>query len=447
MHSSCAPRARFHSCLSPSSRRPRPTIRRSTKSWSRPSCAIATLRDLPASATVLDAHTLEVAGVQHFQDVLGLVPNLNWSAGTSRPRYLPAARHRRASSNGRARRILRWVSSSTASISPASACRRRCPTSNASKCCADRRARPMAPMRSPASSPSTRARRDASTSSNANVTFGDYGTRGANGVLGGPIGDGEAAWRLVAGNYRSDGFRRDTYPAIATTPTATTKATRASSCTRSRSRTCAPTSPRCGPISTMATTRSPSTTRAPRCPTSPGRTRSSRARSRCASTTTAPELSTSSAAAPFGNVAQRLFVRRRLGQRRRAGARTRPTTTSSASTATARTLSEDLRLVSRASVAMAARLRVARGRLCAAHRRRRAAARRLARPGLRRRRSTLFAATIAPPISPATASSNGASGDATVLAVGARGERRGADYQRYRRRGLLARTKPCSADR
>ena len=29
------------------------------------------LRDLPASATVLDAHTLEVAGVQHFQDVLG----------------------------------------------------------------------------------------------------------------------------------------------------------------------------------------------------------------------------------------------------------------------------------------------------------------------------------------------------------------------------------------
>ena len=45
------------------------------------------LRDLPASATVLDAHTLEIAGVQHFQDVLGLVPNLNWSAGTSRPRF------------------------------------------------------------------------------------------------------------------------------------------------------------------------------------------------------------------------------------------------------------------------------------------------------------------------------------------------------------------------
>ena len=32
------------------------------------------LESLPASATVLDAHTLESAGVQHFQDVLNLVP-------------------------------------------------------------------------------------------------------------------------------------------------------------------------------------------------------------------------------------------------------------------------------------------------------------------------------------------------------------------------------------
>src|SRR3982751_1383278 len=45
------------------------------------------LADLPASVTVLDAPTLQMAGVQHFQDVLGLVPNLNWSAGTSRPRF------------------------------------------------------------------------------------------------------------------------------------------------------------------------------------------------------------------------------------------------------------------------------------------------------------------------------------------------------------------------
>ena len=45
------------------------------------------LRHLPASATVLDSQILGTAGVRHFQDVIGLVPNLNWSAGTSRPRF------------------------------------------------------------------------------------------------------------------------------------------------------------------------------------------------------------------------------------------------------------------------------------------------------------------------------------------------------------------------
>ena len=42
---------------------------------------------MPASVTVLGQATLQAAGLQHFGDVLGLVPNLNWSGGTSRPRY------------------------------------------------------------------------------------------------------------------------------------------------------------------------------------------------------------------------------------------------------------------------------------------------------------------------------------------------------------------------
>ena len=51
----------------------------------------ATLRNEPltalaASATVLEAATLE-SGTQHLEELLGLVPNLNWSAGSSRPRY------------------------------------------------------------------------------------------------------------------------------------------------------------------------------------------------------------------------------------------------------------------------------------------------------------------------------------------------------------------------
>ena len=43
--------------------------------------------DLPQSVSVLDADTLRAAGVQHFEDVLGEIPDLNWAAGTSRPRF------------------------------------------------------------------------------------------------------------------------------------------------------------------------------------------------------------------------------------------------------------------------------------------------------------------------------------------------------------------------
>ena len=42
---------------------------------------------LPASVTLLQRGTVADAGLQHFADLLPLVPNLNWSAGTARPRY------------------------------------------------------------------------------------------------------------------------------------------------------------------------------------------------------------------------------------------------------------------------------------------------------------------------------------------------------------------------
>jgi outer membrane receptor protein involved in Fe transport len=45
------------------------------------------IQDVPASVTVLNAATLDRAGQQHFEDVLALVPNLNWAGGTARPRY------------------------------------------------------------------------------------------------------------------------------------------------------------------------------------------------------------------------------------------------------------------------------------------------------------------------------------------------------------------------
>ncbi len=43
--------------------------------------------ELPGSVAVLSARDLHDAGQQHLEDVLALVPNLNWAGDTSRPRY------------------------------------------------------------------------------------------------------------------------------------------------------------------------------------------------------------------------------------------------------------------------------------------------------------------------------------------------------------------------
>jgi iron complex outermembrane recepter protein len=45
------------------------------------------LEETPGSVSVLTGATLRDAGQQHFEDVLQLVPNLNWAGDTSRPRY------------------------------------------------------------------------------------------------------------------------------------------------------------------------------------------------------------------------------------------------------------------------------------------------------------------------------------------------------------------------
>lgn len=45
------------------------------------------LEETPGSVSVLTGATLHDAGQQHFEDVLSLVPNLNWAGDTSRPRY------------------------------------------------------------------------------------------------------------------------------------------------------------------------------------------------------------------------------------------------------------------------------------------------------------------------------------------------------------------------
>lgn len=46
------------------------------------------LQKTTASVTVLDQAALKDKGVQHFEDVINAIPNLTWTGGTSRPRYI-----------------------------------------------------------------------------------------------------------------------------------------------------------------------------------------------------------------------------------------------------------------------------------------------------------------------------------------------------------------------
>lgn len=46
------------------------------------------LQNTTSSVTVIDEAALEVNGVQHFENVINAIPNLTWTGGTSRPRYI-----------------------------------------------------------------------------------------------------------------------------------------------------------------------------------------------------------------------------------------------------------------------------------------------------------------------------------------------------------------------
>lgn len=165
---------------------------------------------LPASVTILSGETIESAGLQHFADVMPLVPNLNWSAGTSRPRYLQIRgigelEQYQGAPNPSVAFLIDDIDFSgvgmpatTFDVEQIEVLRGPQGTSRGANALAGLVSiRSRAPRRTH--------------EFEGELTMGDHGAFGAGAVLGGPIGGDTAAWRLVAQHYGSDGFRENAY--------------------------------------------------------------------------------------------------------------------------------------------------------------------------------------------------------------------------------------------
>src|SRR5579863_9857143 len=172
--------------------------------------------DLPQSVSVLDAATLRDAGVQHFEDVLGMIPDLNWAAGTSRPRFfqlrgIGEVEQYQGAPNPSVGFLIDDIDFSGVGM-PATLFD----------------VQQIQVLRGPQGSTyganalagliSVRTN-DPGTDFelHAEATGATYDTRAAGIAIGDGLAGGEAGWRLVAQQYRSDGFRHDAYYDMNTT--------------------------------------------------------------------------------------------------------------------------------------------------------------------------------------------------------------------------------------
>jgi iron complex outermembrane recepter protein len=165
---------------------------------------------IPASVTVLDASRLEAAGLQHFADVLGLVPNLNWSGGTSRPRFfqlrgIGELEQYQGAPNPSVGFLLDATDLSGVGM-PATLF----DTEQVEVLRGPQGTRYGANALAGLIKIKTR---DASpvASLHTEISGGEYGTWSAGVAGGGALGAGDSAWRVVAQRFESDGFMRNDY--------------------------------------------------------------------------------------------------------------------------------------------------------------------------------------------------------------------------------------------
>ncbi|MGE0581957.1 MAG: TonB-dependent receptor [Steroidobacteraceae bacterium] len=166
---------------------------------------------LPASVTVLPRQTIAEAGLQHFEDVMPLVPNLNWSAGTARPRYfqlrgIGELEQYQGAPNPSVGFLIDGIDFSgvgmpatTFDVEQIEVLRGPQGTAYGANALAG-----LVSLRTRDARPRFELRGEA--------TAGALGTWGGGGVIGGAIDRaGTAAFRLVAHHYESNGFRRNAF--------------------------------------------------------------------------------------------------------------------------------------------------------------------------------------------------------------------------------------------
>jgi iron complex outermembrane recepter protein len=175
----------------------------------------AALRTVPeieyaGSATVLGADTLHVAGQRNFEDVIALVPNLNWAGDTSLPRYfqirgIGELEQYQGAPNPSVGFLIDDIDfsglgglSTLFDIDQIEVLRGPQGTLYGANALAG-----LIYVRSAEPSQNFGGR--------AELEVGDYGTRSIGAVLTGPVESLDSAFRLAAQRYTSDGFYRNAY--------------------------------------------------------------------------------------------------------------------------------------------------------------------------------------------------------------------------------------------